>query len=99
MTTGCTRRISSACSVTSSTNKIFWIFNMAADQKHENDRRMDFKEFKYCLNVCGCKMSEQEMQSDFGKVDKNGGGMILFDEFCHYFTAEACPEAMQELID
>jgi Ca2+-binding EF-hand superfamily protein len=80
-------------------NKLFWIFNMAADQEHHNDRRMDYKEFKFCLNVCRCKMSEQEMKADFAKVDKNGGGMILFNEFCLYFTHKACPQAMQEMVD
>merc|ERR1719336_857886 len=64
-------------------NKIFWLFDNVDGDK---DRRLTKKEFKWCLNMCGAKMSEREMEADFQKVDKNGGGIILFDEFCKYFT-------------
>merc|ERR1711964_961322 len=70
-------------------NKIFWLFDKADSDR---DRRLTFKEFKWCLNVCGAKMSDAECRQDFSKVDKNGGGIILFDEFCLYFTQKACPE-------
>ncbi|CAE8645798.1 unnamed protein product, partial [Polarella glacialis] len=73
-------------------NKLFWIFENADQDK---DRRLTYEEFKWCLNVGGAKMSETEVQRDFKKVDKNGGGIILFDEFCVYFTNKMCPECMQ----
>jgi Ca2+-binding EF-hand superfamily protein len=76
-------------------NKIFWVFDMVDNDK---DRRMDFREFQQCLTVCGCPMQEAQARQEFRKVDKNGGGIILFDEFCHYFTASQCPEAMQDLL-
>jgi Ca2+-binding EF-hand superfamily protein len=77
-------------------NKLFWLFeHVDADQ----DRRLTYAEFKKCLTVANTKMSEAEMRNDFQKVDRNGGGIILFDEFCKYFTMKACPECMSELVD
>lgn len=77
-------------------NKAFWLFeHVDADQ----DRRMTFQEFKMCLTQCGAKMSEMEIKQDFQRVDRNGGGIILFDEFCKYLTQKKCPECMQELVD
>eukprot|EP00933_Yihiella_yeosuensis_P080730 TRINITY_DN94204_c0_g1_i1.p1 TRINITY_DN94204_c0_g1~~TRINITY_DN94204_c0_g1_i1.p1 ORF type:complete len:484 (-),score=97.96 TRINITY_DN94204_c0_g1_i1:78-1529(-) len=77
-------------------NKLFWIFDNADGDK---DRRLTYSEFKWCLNLCGAKMTEAEIRSDFSKVDKNGGGIILFDEFCLYFTMKACPECLQALTE
>jgi Ca2+-binding EF-hand superfamily protein len=78
-------------------NKIFWIFDNSDGDK---DRRMDFAEFKNCLtSVAGGQMTESAMRADFSKVDRNGGGFILFDEFCRYFTQKACPKAMEDLVD
>lgn len=76
-------------------NKLFWIFDQV-DGDH--DRRLNFDEFKWCLSVCGCEMSEEEMKVEFKKVDVNGGGIILFDEFCKYFTEKKCPQHMQQLV-
>eukprot|EP00930_Biecheleria_cincta_P004325 TRINITY_DN105237_c0_g1_i1.p1 TRINITY_DN105237_c0_g1~~TRINITY_DN105237_c0_g1_i1.p1 ORF type:complete len:503 (-),score=113.56 TRINITY_DN105237_c0_g1_i1:392-1786(-) len=72
-------------------NKLFWIFDNADGDK---DRRITYDEFKWCLNTAGAKMSESEIKSDFNRVDRNGGGIILFDEFCKYFTMKACPECL-----
>eukprot|EP00405_Crypthecodinium_cohnii_P016111 CAMPEP_0206446552 /NCGR_PEP_ID=MMETSP0324_2-20121206/16201_1 /ASSEMBLY_ACC=CAM_ASM_000836 /TAXON_ID=2866 /ORGANISM="Crypthecodinium cohnii, Strain Seligo" /LENGTH=509 /DNA_ID=CAMNT_0053915039 /DNA_START=71 /DNA_END=1600 /DNA_ORIENTATION=+ len=69
-------------------NKLFWIFDQADEGR---DRRMDFKEFQFCLTMCGMKMSASKAQSEFQKVDVNGGGQILFDEFCAYFVEKKCP--------
>jgi Ca2+-binding EF-hand superfamily protein len=77
-------------------NKLFWLFHKADP---DNDRRLTEKEFTHCLCICGVKMSKAEMHRDFQKVDKNGGGIILFDEFCKYFTMKACPECMSALVD
>merc|ERR1712203_1079114 len=64
-------------------NKIYWIF----DQVDGDDRRITFPEFRKALTVCGAQMSEQEARKTFGTVDKNGGGIILFDEFCAFFVS------------
>jgi len=77
-------------------NKIFWVFDMVDNDK---DRRLNFQEFKQVLTVCGTGMSEMQARQEFQKVDRNGGGIILFDEFCKYFTEAACPQAMTDLVD
>lgn len=71
-------------------NKIYWIF----DEVNGDDRRLTFPEFRKCLTLCGCRMSHKEARHEFQIIDKNGGGMILFDEFCRYFAGKNCPEAM-----
>lgn len=76
-------------------NKLFWLFDQT-DGDH--DRRMDFKEFQWCVTMCGEKMSERKAQSEFKKIDTNGGGIILFDEFCKYFTQKQCPQGLAEFI-
>jgi len=76
-------------------NKIYWLFDQVDD---DDDRRLTFKEFKWCMNICDAKMQEAELQQEFNRVDKNGGGIILFDEFCKYFTAKSCPECLTDLI-
>lgn len=77
-------------------NKIFWIFDHVDGDK---DRRLTFEEFKWCLHACGAKVSDAEARQHFSKVDVNGGGIILFDEFCKFFTEQMCPECMEKLID
>jgi len=77
-------------------NKLFWLFS---NVDGDGDRRMDYSEFKRCLVLAGAKMSEAEMRQDFGRVDRNGGGLVLFDEFCAYFTQKACPECLSALVD
>lgn len=76
-------------------NKIFWLFDHVDGDK---DRRLTYQEFKMCLTISGAKMSDAETRQDFNKVDRNGGGIILFDEFCKYFTMKACPECMVEFV-
>jgi len=77
-------------------NKLFWLFEQV-DEDH--DRRMDMKEFQWCMSMCGLKMSQSKIEAEFKKIDVNGGGIILFDEFCRYFTDRECPEAMQDFVD
>jgi len=77
-------------------NKLFWVFEHADG---DNDRRLTFQEFKRCLAICGVSASEAEARKDFSTVDKNGGGIVLFDEFCAYFASKSCPQAMVALVD
>jgi Ca2+-binding EF-hand superfamily protein len=77
-------------------NKIFWMFDHVDGDK---DRRLNEKEFKWCLSCLGEKMSDSEASMEFRKVDRNGGGIILFDEFCKYVTSKKCPEALTEFVD
>jgi len=76
-------------------NKLFWLFDHVQE---DHDRRMDVKEFGWCLSMCGCKMSERKIQAEFAKVDVNGGGLILFDEFCKYFTQKQCPQDLTDFV-
>jgi hypothetical protein len=76
-------------------NKLYWIF----DQADGDDRRITIKEFQWCLTMCGVTMTDAEAQREFKKMDRNGGGIILFDEFCIYFTGKNCPAAMSALVD
>merc|ERR1719235_1760310 len=71
-------------------NKIYWVF----DQADGDDRRLTFDEFKKCLTLCGSSMAEADAKREFQSVDKNGGGIVLFDEFCAWFTSKKCPQAM-----
>lgn len=77
-------------------NRLFWMFDQVDEDK---DRRLDFKEFKWFLAMCGFKLSEAKCQAEFRKVDVNGGGIILFDEFCRYFTDKVCPESLTEWVE
>jgi len=77
-------------------NKIFWLFDNVDGDK---DRRLNEKEFKWCMTTLGERMSESEASQEFRRVDRNGGGIILFDEFCKYVTSRKCPESMTEFMD
>jgi len=75
-------------------NKIFWLFN----EVDGDDRRVDFGEFKKCIGLAGIRMSEMDSRKEFSQIDRNGGGIILFDEFCHWFTTKSCPEAFVNMV-
>jgi len=77
-------------------NKIFWIFDQV---DNDRDRRLTYQEFKTCLAVSNCKMPEHQARQEFHTIDRNSGGIILFDEFCRWFTSKQCPESMQEFVD
>mmetsp|Transcript_88339 Transcript_88339/g.166468 ORF Transcript_88339/g.166468 Transcript_88339/m.166468 type:complete len:509 (+) Transcript_88339:103-1629(+) len=77
-------------------NKVFWLFDNVGDS--DKDRRLTLKEFTWCLSCLGEKMNANEARQEFSRVDRNGGGIILFDEFCKYLTSRKCPEALSEFI-
>merc|ERR1712066_381302 len=76
-------------------NKVFWVFDQVDNDK---DRRINLKEFKWCLQLVGMSMSAHQAEQEFRRVDKNGGGIVLFDEFCAYVTETKCPEAFRDLL-
>lgn len=52
-----------------------------------DDQRVSFDEFKKALAALGIpKSSEQELKEEFARMDTNGGGYALFDEFCVYLA-------------
>jgi Ca2+-binding EF-hand superfamily protein len=46
------------------------------------DKRIDLTEFKLGCGTIGIDMTETEMEAEFALIDANGGGLVLFDEFC-----------------
>jgi len=76
-------------------NKIFWLFN----EVDGDDRRIDFAEFQRCLVIMGTVMSESEAKKQFDEVDANGGGSILFEEFCFWYATLKCPEISKPLAE
>eukprot|EP00923_Selenidium_pygospionis_P020767 GHVN01035811.1.p1 GENE.GHVN01035811.1~~GHVN01035811.1.p1 ORF type:complete len:217 (+),score=48.23 GHVN01035811.1:44-652(+) len=53
----------------------------------DNDKRVDMDEFKDACKKFGFKLSDKEAEDAFGVIDENGGGKILFDEFCLWCIA------------
>merc|ERR1712216_280118 len=76
-------------------NKLFWLFDAAdtSDTRY-GDRRITLGEFGWMMSNLGETMHPQDLKQEFSKVDRNGGGFILFDEFCVYVSQRKCPEAM-----
>jgi len=77
-------------------NKLFWLFEK---EDGDHDRRMTYQEYKHLMSATGCKVSEAEAQREFHMIDKNHGGIVLFDEFCKYFTMKACPESLHAFVE
>lgn len=78
-------------------NLVFWIFDQSAGA--DLDRRMTLQEFKRCLVLCGCGMHDADARREFQSIDRNGGGIVLFDEFCLWFAGKSCPQGMVALVE
>ena len=51
------------------------------------DQRLDLVEFRNSLDTLakwGINVKPEEAEAEFQKIDVNGGGAVLFDEFCHW---------------
>lgn len=64
-------------------NKLFQAFKLIDD---DNDRRLDLKEFTDSCFLLGLNYSNKEAESEFNEIDQNKGGIVLFDEFCEWYT-------------
>ncbi|KAJ3231384.1 hypothetical protein HDU78_007735 [Chytriomyces hyalinus] len=60
------------------------IYKMFQEVDKDQDRRIDFAEFEKGRKKLG--LTSGSARADFDAIDKNGGGMILFDEFCAYLS-------------
>eukprot|EP00386_Alphamonas_edax_P000914 GDKI01002757.1.p2 GENE.GDKI01002757.1~~GDKI01002757.1.p2 ORF type:complete len:185 (-),score=79.46 GDKI01002757.1:273-827(-) len=63
----------------------FELYEMFDRIDTSDDRRVTLAEFKEALKMIqswGLKIADAE--AEFKKIDKNGGGVILFDEFCEW---------------
>eukprot|EP00171_Calliarthron_tuberculosum_P013175 IDg13175t1 len=43
------------------------------------------------MGKVGLSLTEEEAAVEFKKMDKNGGGKVLFDEFCVWLAEKQCP--------
>jgi len=73
-------------------NRVYLVFD---EIDTDDDRRIDLEEFKTgfdCLNMS----SDYKAESVFTAIDKNGGGYILFNEFCAWFAKNMNVEDLLE---
>jgi Ca2+-binding EF-hand superfamily protein len=69
-----------------------WAYFDAVDT--DDDRRVDLEEFKKGAEHMGELVGDAE--AEFSKIDANGGGQILFDEFCNYFINKVAAQLGDE---
>eukprot|EP00035_Acanthoeca_spectabilis_P014566 m.280415 g.280415 ORF g.280415 m.280415 type:complete len:1069 (+) comp16169_c0_seq2:336-3542(+) len=69
-------------------NKLFQCFDVI---DKDDDRRLNLAEFKASLADLGMSLSYSETETEFNAMDANGGGVVLFDEFCVWFTKKHDP--------
>jgi len=62
-------------------SRVYYVFD-AADT--DDDHRITLNEMKKGCSLMGLRMSDREVQQEFEKMDANGGGLVLFDEFCDW---------------
>ncbi|KAJ3223289.1 hypothetical protein HDU81_009294 [Chytriomyces hyalinus] len=58
------------------------IYKMFQGMDKDGDKRVNFAEFEAGRKKLG--LTDGNARADFDEIDKNGGGLILFDEFCAY---------------
>ncbi len=67
-------------------NELFLIFKKL---DRNSDKRISFEEFVKGHSLLNIKVQDKkQLQSVFNKIDTNGGGMILFDEFCIFMAKQ-----------
>jgi len=69
-------------------NKAWAIF---AGLDTDSDRRLDFTEFRNAGAQLGLRLPPAEAREEFDFIDTNGGGMVLFDEFCKWVASKKLP--------
>jgi len=75
-------------------NKLFRCFE-AVDT--DDDRRIDEKEFEKGIKLCGLDMDKSDAKAEFDAMDSNDGGVVLFDEYCIWYTKKVNPT--REIVD
>ena len=51
---------------------------------NDHDRRLDADEFAHGCRVLGIEVTPKEARAEFERCDADGGGMVLFVEFCKW---------------
>mmetsp|Transcript_44894 Transcript_44894/g.66012 ORF Transcript_44894/g.66012 Transcript_44894/m.66012 type:complete len:385 (-) Transcript_44894:225-1379(-) len=69
-------------------NKLWAVFD---DIDTGDDRRIDLGEFISGCCHLGMNMTVQEAEAAFDTIDRNGGGQVLFDEFCLWYRNTMMP--------
>ena len=70
-------------------NKLYSAF-VSIDQ--DFDKRLDKNEFYRGAKKLGLKIKKKQAYKEFKEMDANGGGIVLFDEFCVWYTKKIDPE-------
>eukprot|EP00929_Paragymnodinium_shiwhaense_P020227 TRINITY_DN13547_c0_g1_i1.p1 TRINITY_DN13547_c0_g1~~TRINITY_DN13547_c0_g1_i1.p1 ORF type:complete len:530 (-),score=134.71 TRINITY_DN13547_c0_g1_i1:237-1826(-) len=70
-------------------NKLWGVFD---EIDADDDRRVNCQEFVAGMSKLGLKLSPSEAAAEFRKIDKNGGGQVLFVEFCAYIRNRVNPD-------
>ena len=69
-------------------NKLYAAF---IEIDRDYDRRLDFNEFRKGAKKLGLRLKKSQAMTEFKEMDTNGGGIVLFDEFCVWFTKKIDP--------
>lgn len=69
-------------------NKLFAVFEAIDTDK---DHRVDFSEFKHGLRHVGLALTTKDAKKVFATIDRDGGGWILFEEFCSWVVSQKVP--------
>ena len=69
-------------------NRVFAVFE-AIDTG--DDHRIDANEFKRGLPMLGLHLSAHDAEATFRQIDRDGGGQILFEEFCSWLERTHAP--------
>eukprot|EP00055_Hartaetosiga_balthica_P008040 m.28757 g.28757 ORF g.28757 m.28757 type:complete len:647 (-) comp6087_c0_seq2:263-2203(-) len=67
------------------------LYDAFDDIDKDDDRRMDFDEFKQGMGVLNISMDDADAQGEFSAMDANDGGLVLFDEFAAWAAKHSCP--------
>lgn len=69
-------------------SKVWALFEVADS---DDDRRMDFGEFQVAYPKLGIQLTQGSAKEEFEFMDRNGGGFVLFNEFCRWVAEKRCP--------
>lgn len=64
-------------------NRAFELFDSVDTGR---DQRIDFDEFFSAVGKLGLGLDRKQALSEFQRIDSNGGGQLLFDEFCEWLV-------------